>query len=124
MSHQDRPQAPSAAGTVTIRLRGLVTTVGAAEDARLLADAAVERRLAACVQIEAIESVYRWQGAVQHEPEWRLLFKTTAAAEPALRSLLLERHPYELPALYTIELADPSAAFAAWVVESTTPLGR
>lgn len=102
-------------------LRGLVTTVGSAEDARRLADTAVERRLAACVQIETIESVYRWQGAVQHEPEWRLLFKTTEAAEPALRSFLLERHPYELPALYAIELSDPTEAFAAWVADGTTP---
>lgn len=105
-------------------LRGLVTTVGSADDARRLADGAVERRLAACVQIETIESVYRWQGAVQREPEWRLLFKTTAAAEPALRAFLLEQHPYELPALYAMDLAAPTEAFAAWVEASTAATPR
>lgn len=101
-----------------MKLRALVTTVGSAEDARRLADAAVDQRLAACVQITAIDSVYRWQGAVQHEPEWRLLFKTTAVAEAALRALILERHPYELPALYALDVDDPSAPYREWVVQN------
>jgi periplasmic divalent cation tolerance protein len=100
-------------------LRALVTTVGSAEDARRLADAAVSLRLAACVQVTTVESVYRWQGEVQHEPEWRLLFKTTEATEPALRSWLLAAHPYELPALYALDLTDPTPAFADWVAHST-----
>jgi periplasmic divalent cation tolerance protein len=101
-----------------MKLRALVTTVGSAQDARRLADAAVDQRLAACVQITAIESVYRWQGAVQHEPEWRLLFKTTEVAEPALRALILERHPYALPALYALDALEPSEAYREWVVQN------
>ena len=52
----------------------VVTTVARLEDAQAMARALVERRLAACAQIERIESVYRWQGAVQQEPEYRVLF--------------------------------------------------
>lgn len=98
-----------------MKLLLLCTTVGTAEDARRLADAAVEQRLAACVHIDAIASVYRWQGAVQHDDEQRLMFKTTEAAAPALRALVLAMHPYELPALYTLQVADADAAYAAWV---------
>ncbi len=104
-------------------LVALVTTVGSADDARRLADAAVAQRLAACVQIEAIESVYRWQGAVQHDAEWRLWFKTTAEALPALRAWLSTAHPYELPAVFAIDLAAPSPAFADWVRAETSPAG-
>ena len=60
-----------------------MTTVGSAAQARELAQAAVQARLAACAQISAIESVYRWQGEVLQEAEWRVLFKTTARAWPA-----------------------------------------
>lgn len=98
-----------------MKLLLLCTTVGSAEDARRLADAAVAKRLAACVHIEAIESVYRWQGTVQHDSEHRLSFKTTEAAAPALRALLLAMHPYDLPALYTLEVAEAEEAYAAWV---------
>ena len=102
-------------------LVSLCTTVGTAEDARRLADAAIERRLAACVHVDAIESVYRWQGAVQHDTEQRLVFKTSEAAAPALKALILELHPYELPALYALAVTDATPAYAAWVISETQP---
>ena len=102
-----------------MRLVAVYTTVGNADDARRLATAAVERRLAACVHIDAIASVYRWRGAVQHDTEQRLVFKTTEAAAPALRALILEMHPYELPALYSLEVAETSPAYHDWVVAET-----
>ncbi|MCB2071832.1 MAG: divalent-cation tolerance protein CutA, partial [Ottowia sp.] len=55
----------------------VLTTVATQADAQVLARSMVEQRLAACAHIEAIDSVYRWQGAVQQEGEWRLLLKTT-----------------------------------------------
>ena len=65
-----------------------MTTAGSAVQARELARFAVQARLAACAQISVIESVYRWQGQVQQEAEWRVLFKTTARAWPALQAAL------------------------------------
>lgn len=100
-------------------LVALFTTVGTAEDARLLARAAVEAQLAACVHIDEIESVYRWRGAVEQGPEWRLVFKTTDAAAPALRAWLAARHPYELPALYSLAIDEASDGYAAWVEAET-----
>jgi periplasmic divalent cation tolerance protein len=101
-----------------MKLLEVHTTVGNAEDARRLATEAVERGLAACVQSWPIRSVYRWQGAVQHDDELRLMFKTTEAAAPALRAFILERHPYELPALYTLEVEEANDAYRAWVLAS------
>lgn len=100
-------------------LLALCTTVGQADDARRIATAAVERGLAACVHIDTIESVYRWQGALQHDTEQRLMFKTTAVTAPALRALILEMHPYELPALYTLEVTDAHPPYAEWVAQQT-----
>jgi periplasmic divalent cation tolerance protein len=99
------------------------TTVATAEQARALARALVERRLAACVQISAIDSVYRWQGALHEDGEFRLLFKTSAARAPALMAAIRELHPYELPALHAVAtmLADP--AYADWVEESCSDEG-
>jgi hypothetical protein len=54
----------------------VTTTVGSAADARWLAQAVVQARLAACVQVEVITSHYHWQGALQEEQEWRLVCKT------------------------------------------------
>lgn len=97
----------------------VVTTVGSADQARSLAREMVQRRLAACAQISAIDSVYRWQGAVHEEPEWRVLFKTGAGAADALMAALRERHPYELPAIVALATAAADAAFAQWVDDET-----
>lgn len=99
----------------------VLTTLATREEALALGRAMVEERLAACAQVEAITSVYRWQGAVQQDGEWRLLLKTTAARYPALEAALRARHPYELPALVALPVAAAAAPFAAWVVAETQP---
>lgn len=94
------------------------TTVATPEQADRLARAAVEQRLAACVQVEAVRSTYRWQGAVECEPEMRLMFKTDQARHAALVALLRELHPYELPAIFALPVIGATAEYAAWVHES------
>lgn len=97
----------------------VMTTVASADEARALARAMVERRLAACAQITAIESFYRWRGAVENEPEWRVLFKTRADGYAALESAIREAHPYELPAIHAVATQQAYAPYADWVDEST-----
>ena len=59
--------------------RIVLTTAGSQDEARKIAHALVERRLAACVNIvPQIESVYRWQGKVETATEWLLVIKTQA----------------------------------------------
>lgn len=93
------------------------TTVGDEAEARRLSTEAVAQGLAACVQIDTIRSVYRWQGRVHDEPEWRLLFKTLESALPALRDWLHARHPYELPQ-WLVWPAAASEAYQDWVADS------
>jgi periplasmic divalent cation tolerance protein len=66
--------------------------------AETLADALIEKRVAACINILApCWSVYRWQGAVQHDEEHPVLIKTTREAYPELEAQIRAHHPYELP---------------------------
>lgn len=97
----------------------VMTTVGTADQARTLARTMVERRLAACAQITAIESFYRWKGAVENEPEWRVLFKTRAGGYAALEAAIRAMHPYELPAIHAVATLQAYAAYAEWVDAST-----
>ncbi len=93
----------------------VTTTVAGEADARHLADLALARRLAACVQVDAgVVSHYRWQGQVHADPEVRLTFKTTPEAGPALQAFLAEHHPYELPQVLA-QVMRASPAYAAWV---------
>lgn len=97
------------------------TTVGERADAERLARAMVEQRLAACAQMERIDSVFHWQGALETAPEWRVLFKTTESHYAALESALLEAHPYRLPAVVATPTHAVSTAFADWVRGECAP---
>lgn len=98
-------------------LLAVFTTLPNAESARELAQMLVARHLVACAQLEAIESVYIWEGAVQHEPEYRLMLKTTADRYPAVESAIREQHPYELPAIYALPTAQAFEPYENWVRE-------
>jgi periplasmic divalent cation tolerance protein len=97
----------------------VVTTVATREQALALGREMVERRLAACAQITAIDSVYRWKGVVEHDAEFRLLLKARPTAYARLEAALRERHPYELPAIHAIATVQADAAYAEWVRDST-----
>ena len=96
----------------------VVTTVASRDEARKLALALVDRKLAACAQISAIESIYPWKGVIQEEPEFRLLLKTTEARYAAIEAAIRELHPYELPAIHAFAFAHVDAAYAAWIAET------
>jgi len=99
--------------------RLVLTTCGSLEEARSIAQALVERQLAACVNIAPqIESVYRWQGEIETATEWLLVIKTTADACDRVREALSELHSYELPECIETAIEDGSAAYLDWIGES------
>ena len=88
------------------------------DDARTdeLARALVHEHLAACVNIHPrMESVYRWQGAVEREAERQLVIKTTADRVDALRQRVHEIHPYKLPEFLVLPVESGSDAYVQWV---------
>jgi periplasmic divalent cation tolerance protein len=99
--------------------RIVLTTCGSLEEARAIATAFIERRLAACINIvPQVESVYRWQGKVETTTEWLLVIKTTAGMFERLRDTLHELHSYETPECIAIGIEDGSAAYLEWIGES------
>ena len=97
------------------------TTVGKLAQARAIARALVERKLAACAQISEIESVYVWNGAVQNEQEFRILLKTTRERYREVEAAILELHPYELPAVFSIPFDQVYAPFGVWIAKECIP---
>lgn len=99
--------------------RIILTTAGSEAEARKIAQALVERRLAACVNIVGpIHSVYRWKGAVESAPEQLLIIKTTAAAFPRVRDAIRELHSYELPECVMLSVEAGSEDYLKWIGES------
>ncbi len=99
--------------------RIVLTTAGSHAEAKKIAHALVDRRLAACVNIVPhIESVYRWQGNVETATEWLLLIKTQAGCFERVRDAVKELHSYDLPECVMLEVAAGSNEYLNWIAEN------
>jgi periplasmic divalent cation tolerance protein len=99
--------------------RIILSTTGSREEARKIARALVERKLAACVNIVGpIESVYRWKGAVETSEEFLLIVKTKGAASERVRDLIRTLHSYELPECVELAIEDGLPQYLEWIGES------
>jgi periplasmic divalent cation tolerance protein len=88
--------------------------------AEKLAEALIDGRLAACVNIlSPCRSVYRWQGEVQHDEEFPLLVKTTRERYAALEQAIRAAHPYELPEIIAVPVERGLPAYLDWVAQQT-----
>ena len=95
------------------------------EHADEVAGALIERRLAACVNLIPIRSVYRWDGAIQNDPETTLVIKVGEASLDRLVTELHTLHPYDLPEIVVLPVdVDRSlGAYVDWVrAESSGPV--
>ncbi len=91
------------------------TTVDSLEAAEKLARAFVQEGLAACVQIESlVGSVYRWEGGIRQDAEWRLAVKFAANKSAQLESYLLDHHPYNCPQWIVVCPEQVSAGYLKW----------
>jgi periplasmic divalent cation tolerance protein len=84
-----------------------------------IANALVTEQLAACVNIiPAIQSVYRWNDAVEHDEELLLLIKTSDAAWSLLEERILALHPYEVPEIICVEIQAGYNNYINWIINN------
>ena len=89
-------------------------------EARRLARALVESRLAACANVfDTMTSVYRWEGAVQEDSEAVVIAKTREDLVPTLTEKIKELHSYDCPCVVSLPLTGGSDEFLAWIAAET-----
>jgi periplasmic divalent cation tolerance protein len=100
----------------------VTSTVDSEAAARTLAAGAVEANLGACAQVVGpVTSVFRWNGEIQTEQEWRVEIKTAADRAAALTGHLTAHHTYETPEIIATPITAGSPAYLAWLVRETRP---
>ncbi len=101
-------------------VRIVLVTAGDERQSHSIARRLVDERLAACVNIIGpMRSVYRWRGAIEDEPEFLLLIKTSANLLRRLERRVIELHSYEVPEVLALTPTGGSAAYLRWLLEST-----
>lgn len=98
------------------RYQIVLSTCPDAEAAGRIARALVSERLAACVNIlPVMQSVYLWKGRLETAAEQLLVIKSKTRAYRAIEKRILELHPYELPEVVAVPIADGFTDYLAWI---------
>ena len=88
--------------------------------AERLAHGLIQENLAACVNLTAVRSVYRWKGKIEDDRETLLIIKTTLQKFPLLRRYVVGRHPYKVPEIIALPIAQGHAPYLEWVCASVS----
>lgn len=98
----------------------VLTNCASAKEARRIARALVNKRLAACVNIIAtpVESLYRWKAKIEKAREHSLLIKTTKEHFGAVERTIRELHSYEVPEIIAVPIIAGSRDYLAWLEEN------
>ena len=98
----------------------VLCTVPDAEAAERIASAVVEEKAAACASIiPSLTSVYRWKGEICRSQELLLVMKTKRELFPALQTVILSHHPYELPEIVAFDITEGYHPYLEWIGAST-----
>ena len=84
-----------------------------------IANQLVKKKLAACVNITKISSIYSWKGKIENQSEYLALFKTTKTKLRSLKKELEKLHPYDVPEIVEINPISVNKLYLKWLVDST-----
>lgn len=94
------------------------TTTKDKEEARRIARRLVEQKLAACVNMYPIDSVYVWEGKIEEDIEVALSIKTTSNRVELIKECIRTMHNYDLPAIISWKI-DGEKEYLKWIADST-----
>lgn len=95
----------------------VMVTASSREEAEAIAQNIVEAKLAACVSLIPIRSIYTWQGQLHNQEEWQLLIKTDLSQFERLEAKIKQLHSYEVPEIIGLPLVAGSAPYLQWISE-------
>jgi len=97
----------------------ILVTAPNLRQAKKIAKALVEERLAACVNITApVQSLYRWKGKVNEDREFLLLFKSSRELFGEIQAAVRKLHSYTTPEIICLPIVDGSPDYLAWITDS------
>ena len=89
------------------------------EEAKKIGKALIEEKLAACVNMHPIKSIYRWEGEIQQEAEAVMFVKTRAGLVDKVVQRVKELHSYEVPCIVSLTIEKGFPDYLKWIAEST-----
>lgn len=94
----------------------IYTTTENEDDARMIAQRVVGKRLAACAQVVGPTfSTYWWEGAIEEAEEWLCIIKSRRDLFDKLEEAILGVHPYDVPEIVAVPIVSGSQKYLQWL---------
>lgn len=93
----------------------VLVTASSQKEAETIASSLIETKLAACVNLLPIHSIYIWQGKIHSDSEWQLIIKTDLSLFSQLEKKILELHSYEVPEIIALPIIAGSQPYLQWI---------
>lgn len=97
----------------------IVSTYPNKKSVTKVANQLVKNKLAACVNISKISSIYTWKGKVENISEYLAFFKTTQKNKKKLKEQIKSTHPYDVPEIAEINVKSINKSYLKWMIDST-----
>ncbi len=94
-------------------------TAGSEEEAAEIGRKLIEERLAACVNILPVKSIYRWRDDIEQEAEVVMFIKTRATLAEKVTERVKSLHSYEVPCIVVLPIKQGNPDYLRWIEEST-----
>ena len=94
----------------------IITTVSQLNEAKIIADNILDKKIAACMQIIGpIKSIYWWKNKKENQEEWLCIIKTKKHLFKIIEKIIKKLHPYELPEIIATPIINGSKEYLKWI---------
>lgn len=99
----------------------ILVTAGSRSQAERIARSLVAAKLAACVTLLPVQSIYTWREEIHQEEEWQLIIKSRLDRFDDLEAKIRELHSYEVPEIIALPILQGSQPYLQWISQQVTP---
>jgi len=96
----------------------MLSTCSDLAEAKKMSRAIIEKRLAACVNIFPVHSIFRWKESIEESDEQLLVIKTSSTLFKKASECIKNLHSYEVPEIISIEMKQGSRPYLKWLKDS------
>lgn len=97
----------------------ITTTFDNEEEANMVIEILLTKRLVSCCQLVNITSSYHWKGKIEHACEYLLQMKSKKSLYKEVESTIIENHSYEVPQVVAFDIVDGSKDYLDWIRDET-----
>lgn len=105
----------------TRRFGVILVTAAAKTEAEMIARSLVASKLAACVTLFPVQSIYTWQDQIEQSEEWQLIIKSDLDRFADLEAKIRDLHSYEVPEIVALPIMAGSQSYLHWMSQQVTP---